>query len=118
MSELKKAVAKESSFDLLEIRLGHILEAELEPSAPKPAYRLKIDFGKFGIKTSVGRFTTTPADQLIGKQVLGVLNFEPRQVGNVISEVLTLGVQVPKADSGEAMIVSPVSEAKIGGKLF
>ena len=118
MSEPKPTINKESSFDLLEIRLGHILEAELEPSAPKPAYRLKIDFGKFGIKTSVGRFTTTPADQLIGKQVLGVLNFEPRQVGNVISEVLTLGVQVPKADSGEAMIVSPVSEAKIGGKLF
>lgn len=117
-TEPKPVVAKESSFDLLEIRLGRIVEAALEPSAPKPSYRMKIDFGKFGLKTSVGRFTSTPASELTGRQVLGVLNFEPRQIGDVISECLVLGVQVPKAESGEAMIISPAFEAKIGSKLF
>ena len=117
-TDRKPIVAKEDSFDALEIRLGRILEVELEPTAPKRSYRLKVDFGKFGIKTSVGRFTMQPPEALIGKQVLGVLNFEPRQVGEVRSEVLILGVQYPKADSGEALIVTPAIEAKIGGKLF
>jgi tRNA-binding protein len=50
--------------------------------------------------------------------VLGVLNFEPRQIGDTTSEVLVLGVQYPKADSGEATIITPILDAKIGGKLF
>jgi tRNA-binding protein len=91
---------------------------EDELKAPKKAYRLKIDFGKFGIKTSVGRFTQHPPEEILNKLVLGVLNFEPRQVGDTVSEVLVLGVQYPKADSGEATFITPVAEAKIGGKLF
>jgi tRNA-binding protein len=79
---------------------------------------LKIDFGKFGIKTSVGRFTNHPAEELLGKLVLGVLNFEARYVGNILSEVLILGVQFPKAESGEATFLTPAAEAKIGGKVF
>ena len=50
--------------------------------------------------------------------MLGVLNFEPRPIGDVVSEVLILGVQFPKADSGEATFVAPMADAKIGGKLF
>lgn len=118
MSEEKPVVSKEDTFDKLEIRLGRIINVEEEPSAPKKAYKLKVDFGKFGIKTSVGRFTNHTIEELNNKLVLGVLNFQPRQVGNVISEVLILGVQYPKADSGEATFISPVAEAKIGGKLF
>ena len=118
MNDLKPSVSKESSFDLLDIRLGRIVEAELEPSAPKPSYRIVIDFGKYGRKVSVGRYTKQPASELIGQQVVAVLNFEPRTIGSIVSEVLVLGVQVPGADSGEAAILTPIVEAKIGGKVF
>lgn len=58
MSEkIKPVVSKEETFDKLEIRLGQIVDIQLEPSAPKPAYRLTVDFGKFGRRVSVGRFT-------------------------------------------------------------
>lgn len=118
MSEDKEIVLKEETFDKLEIRLGRVISVEEVPSAPKKAYKLKIDFGKFGSKTSVGRFTLHSPEEIIGKLVVGVLNFPPRQIGDVLSEVLTLGVQYPKADSGEATFITPCAEAKIGGKLF
>ena len=118
MSEEKEIVSKEETFDKLEIRLGRVISVEVEPNAPKKAYRLKIDFGKFGIKTSVGRFTHHPIEEIKGKLVLGILNFSPRQIGDTLSEVLTLGVQFPKAESGEATFITPFAEAKIGGKLF
>ena len=116
--EVKATVKKEESFDKLDIRLGQIINAELEPSAPKKAYKLTIDFGKFGKRGSVGRFTVHNASELKGKKVLGVLNFEPRKIGDTISEVLVLGVQYPKAESGEATPMIPLADAKIGGKLF
>lgn len=118
MTEEKKTVSKEETFDQLEIRLGRVISVEEEPTAPKRAYKMKIDFGKFGVKTSVGRFTQHPPDELKGKLVLGVLNFPPRQIGDTLSEALILGVQYPKADSGEATFITPFAEAKIGGKLF
>jgi tRNA-binding protein len=116
--EVKPTVSKEEIFDKLEIRVGKVVEVELEPSAAKPSYRMVIDFGKFGKRVSVGRFTQHPIDEVKGRLVLGVLNFEPRAIGNIVSEVLVLGVQFPKAESGEATFVSPGANAKIGGKLF
>lgn len=118
MSEEKQIVSKEDTFDKLEIRLGRVISVEEELSTPKKSYRLKIDFGKFGIKTSIGRFTQHPTEEIKGKLVLGILNFPPRQIGETTSEVLTLGVQYPKAESGEATFITPFAEAKIGGKLF
>lgn len=118
MSEEKPIVSKEDTFDKLEIRLGRVISVEEEPAAPKKSYRLKVDFGKFGIKTSIGRFTQHPPEEIKGKLVLGILNFTPRQLGETISEVLILGVQFPKAESGEATFITPFAEAKIGGKLF
>ncbi|MBS0654831.1 MAG: tRNA-binding protein [Verrucomicrobia bacterium] len=118
MSEEKAVVSKEETFDKLEIRLGRVLQVEEEPTAPKKAYKLKVDFGKFGIRTSVGRFTQHEPVELKDKLVLGVLNFPPRQVGETISDVLILGVQYPKAESGEATYITPAADAKIGGKLF
>lgn len=118
VSEEKQIVSKEDTFDKLEIRLGRVMSVEEESSSPKKAYRLKIDFGKFGIKTSVGRFTQHAPEELKGKLVLGILNFAPRQIGETTSEVLILGVQYPKAESGEATFITPFAEAKIGGKLF
>src|SRR5580700_8607512 len=93
--EEKSIVSKEDTFDALEIRIGRIIGVEEEPSAPKKAYKMKIDFGKFGIKTSIGRFTQHVPEEIKGKLVLGILNFPPRQIGDVFSEVLTLGVQYP-----------------------
>jgi tRNA-binding protein len=116
--EMKPIVSKEEVFDKLEIRVGRVIDVELEPSAPKPSYRMVIDFGKFGKRVSVGRFTQHPIEEVKGRLVLGVLNFEPRPIGNVISEVLVLGVQFPKAESGEATFVSPAANAKVGSKLF
>ena len=117
-SDIKPIVSKEDTFDLLEIRLGRILSVESAAEAVKPSYIIKADFGKFGIKTSVGRLTMHRPEELIGRQVMGVLNFEPRKIGGIVSEFLTLGVQFPKADSGEATIITPLAEAKIGSKLF
>lgn len=117
-TEAKAIVAKETTFDLLEIRVGKIIDVQEEPSAPKKAYLLKVDFGKFGIKTSIGRFTHHSKAEILNKLVLGILNFEPRKIGDCLSEVLILGVQYPKADSGEATFITPMADAKIGGKLF
>ena len=117
-TELKEIVSFEETLGRLDIRLGRIVEAALEPSAPRPAYRLTIDFGKYGRKVSVGRFTQHTPDELVGRQVVGVLNFEPRQVGDVRSDVLILGVQFPGAASGEATVLTPAQEAKLGGKVF
>ena len=117
--QTKSTVAKSETFDLLEIRLGRVLSVEEEPSAPKKAYKLKVDFGKFGTRTSVGRFTMHSIEEIKGKLVLGVLNFGSIKIGEVESEALILGVQYPKADSGEATFITPAEgTAKIGGKLF
>ena len=116
--ETKPAVSKAETFDLLDIRLGRVLSVEIEPSAPQKSYRIKVDYGKFGVRTSVGRFTGHSPEELEGQLVLGVLNFEPRQIGEVLSEALILGVQYPKAASGEATFITPARSAKLGSKLF
>ena len=117
-SEIKPVVAMEDTFDRLDIRVGRVLSVEIAENAVKASYVLKADFGKYGIRTSVARLTLHSIDELVGKQILGVLNFESRTVGGIVSEFLCLGVQVPKADSGEATIVTPLVEVKAGSKLF
>ncbi len=117
-NEIKPVVSKEEAFDKLDIRLGRVVSVELEPAAPKPAYKLTIDFGKYGLKVSVGRFTNHTEEEMKDALVMGVLNFEPRSVGDTVSEVLIIGVQFPKKDSGEATFLTPAVPAKIGGKLF
>lgn len=117
-TDLKPTVNPEDTLALLDLRLGRVLAAVPEPSAPKAAYRLTVDFGKYGTRTSVGRFTGHTPEQLVGTQVIGVLNFAPRTVGDAQSEVLILGVQFPGLASGEATPLTPVTAAKLGGKVF
>jgi tRNA-binding protein len=117
-ADIKPGVTFEESFALLDIRLGRIIEAEPCAATPKPTYRMLIDFGKYGRRTSYGRFTSHPLEEVVGRLVLGVLNFPPRTMGEVVSEALVLGVQYPGKDSGEATFVSPAVNAKIGSKLF
>ena len=116
--DLKPTVSFEESFDKLDIRVGRVIEVELETSTHKPTYKMTIDFGKFGKRISYGRFTQHPTEEVKGRLVLGVLNFESKEMGDVVSEALVIGVQYPKAESGEATFVSPVASAKIGSKLF
>lgn len=116
--QIKPSVEFDDSFALLDIRVGRVVEVELEQRTHKPTYKMVVDYGRFGKKTSYGRFTCHPIDEVKNRLVLGVLNFEPRQMGPVISEALIIGVQYPKAESGEATFVSPAVDAKIGSKLF
>lgn len=117
-TELKPIVTFEESFERLDIRVGRITQVERETHTDKPTYKMHIDFGKFGSRVSYGRFTQHAETEVIGRLVLAVLNFEAKAMGPVVSEVLILGVQYPKAESGEATFVSPAANAKVGSKLF
>jgi len=116
--KLKSVVSFEESFDKLDIRVGRVIEVDLETSTHKPTYKMTIDFGKYGKRVSYGRFTQHPVEEVKDRLVLGVLNFAPKKMGDVVSEALVIGVQYPKAESGEATFVSPAANAKIGSKLF
>ncbi|RIA55791.1 tRNA-binding protein [Dichotomicrobium thermohalophilum] len=103
-------------FFAVDIRVGTITSAEPFPEARKPAYKLKIDFGpELGEKKSSAQITAnyTPED-LVGRQVLAVVNFPPRQIGPVKSEVLTLGLS---DENGEVVLIAPERPVPDGGRL-
>ena len=105
-------------FQKLDIRVGKIIEVGDFPEAKKPAYKLKIDFGsEIGIKNSSVRIIALyTKEELVGKLVLGVVNFPPRKIGPFESEVLTLGVP---DDEGKVILITPDKEnPQLGGKLF
>ncbi len=82
-----------ADFEKIEIRSGTILEVTDFPKAKKPAYQLKIDFGPLGIKQSSAQITHHySAAELVGKQIVAVVNFPPKQIANFFSECLVLGV--------------------------
>lgn len=106
-----------ADFLKLDIRVGTVVEARTFPEARKPALVLTIDFGPvIGRKTSSARITENhAAGELVGRQVLAVVNFAPRQIGPMMSEVLTLGV--PDA-AGKVMLCAPDAPVPDGGRLF
>lgn len=111
-------MATYTDFIKLDIRVGKIVSVDDFPAAKKPAYKLTIDFGKeIGVKhSSVQIVKYYKKEELIGKKVLGVVNFPPRQIGPFQSEVLTLGV--PDGNH-ECILISPdKDDAVIGGKLY
>ncbi|PLX72216.1 MAG: tRNA-binding protein [Desulfuromonas sp.] len=116
--ETKPIVSFDGSFNTLDIRVGRIIEVEPATETPKPSYKMIVDYGKYGRRVSYGRFTQHPIEEVKDRLVLGVLNVGPKPMGSVVSEALILGVQYPKAESGEATFVSPAVNAKIGSKLF
>jgi tRNA-binding protein len=109
----------EISFDdfmKVDIRVGEIVRAEPYPEARKPAIKLWVDFGgELGVKKSSAQITAhyTP-EALLGKQVLAVVNFPPRQIGKFMSEVLVLGL--PDAE-GEIYLAGPDGKVPLGGRM-
>ncbi len=101
----------------VDVRVGRIVSAEAFPEARKPAFKLMIDFGPgIGVKKSSAQITRNHRlEDLPGRLVLAVVNFPPRQIGPLMSEVLTLGL--PDAD-GEVMLIGPDREVPIGGRLY
>ena len=100
----------------VDIRVGRIIEVEAFPEARKPAWKLKIDFGSdIGVKKSSAQITDLyDAESLLGRQILAVVNFPPRQIGPFMSEVLTLGVSDA---AGAIVLIKPDNEVKEGVRL-
>lgn len=106
-----------ADFEKVDIRVGTIVTVDDFPEARKPAYKLTIDFGpELGIKKSSAQITAHYQKQdLVGKQVLAVVNFPPRQIGPFMSEVLTLGLP---DGQGNVVVINPERAIPNGGKLF
>ncbi len=102
-------------FAKVDIRVGRIVQADDFPKARKPAYQLRIDFGPLGIKTSSAQITKHyDKTDLLGKLVLAVVTFPPRQIASFFSEVLTLGVVVGE---GDIVLVHPEREVPLGSRI-
>lgn len=104
-------------FEKVDIRVGEIISAEDFPEAKKPAYKLTIDFGtEVGMRRSSVQITKHyTKEELIGRQIVGVVNFPPKQIGPFISETLTLGL--PDGDGG-VILLAPTKNVPKGGKMF
>lgn len=104
-------------FQRVDIRVGRILTAAPNPKAHKPAYVLTVDFGpELGVKTSSAQLTVhyTP-EELVGRLVIAVVNFEPKRVAGVKSEVLVLGLP---DDDGAVVLLAPTHDVPLGGRMF
>ncbi|MCO6387668.1 tRNA-binding protein [Aliihoeflea sp. 40Bstr573] len=112
-----KAKISFADFDKVDIRARTIVEAEPYPEARKPSIKLRIDFGApLGIKKSSAQITTHyEPGELVGRQVMAVVNFPPRQIGKFMSEVLTLGFP---DEGGEVVLAAIDKRVPNGGRLF
>ena len=103
-------------FEKVELRVGTVLEVDDFPEAKKPAYKLKVDFGsEIGVKQSSAQITDLYSkDDLLGKQVIAVVNFPPKQIGPFISECLVTGFYRP---DGAVVLAVPDQDVQNGAKL-
>ena len=100
----------------VDVRVGRIVRVEDFPEARKPAWKLVIDFGpEIGEKRSSAQITNYSRDELEGSLVMAVVNFPPRQIGPVRSEVLTLGVP---DEQGNVILLRPDADVPLGGRMF
>ncbi|MBC76359.1 MAG: tRNA-binding protein [Halobacteriovoraceae bacterium] len=106
-----------NQFLAVDIRVGEVLEVENFPEARKPSYKLKIDFGKgVGVKKSSAQITSHYSrESLVGKKVLAVVNFPPRQIGKFMSEVLVMGLA---DENNDIVLMSPDREVPNGARLL
>ena len=112
-----KSLISYSDFTKIEIRLGTIISAELNIKLQKPSFILHIDFGdEIGIKKSSAQLTKNyKIEELLNKQIVAVVNFPKKQIGNLISEVLVLGFP---DNSNEPILICPDKKLVNGGKLY
>lgn len=105
-----------SDFEKVELRAGTIIAVEDFPEARKPAYKLTIDFGEYGIKKSSAQITKHyTKEELVGRQIVGVINFPPKQIGPFISECLTTGFA---DENGDIVLTMPERKVPNGSKMF
>jgi len=113
-------VSEQIGFDdflKVDVRVGTITEVEEFPEARKPAYKLWVDFGgALGLRKTSAQITVHyTLDDLIGRQVMAVVNFPPRQIGKFMSEILVLGVP---DENGEVVLLQPTTGVPNGGRLY
>jgi len=109
-------VATIEDFDKVDIRVGRIVSVDDFPEARKPAWKLGVDFGpEVGVKRTSAQVTNYSRPELEGRLVVAVVNFPPRQIGPVMSEVLVLGVP---DDEGRVILLKPSSDVPLGGRMF
>lgn len=103
-------------FEKVELRAGTILEAVGFPQARKPAYKIKVDFGEFGVRWSSAQITKHyTAEELIGRQIVGVINFPQKQIANFMSEFLVTGFA---DDNGDIVLTAIDKKVPNGSKLI
>jgi tRNA-binding protein len=117
MVQAAEPVITYDQFEAVDIRVGKIVAVEAFPQARKPAWKLTIDFGAgIGTKRSSAQLVARYSEQdLLGRLVMAVVNFPPRQIGPFMSEVLTLGV--PDAE-GVVILLGPDRTVPLGGRMF
>lgn len=104
-----------NDFEKLDIRVGTVIEVLEFAKAKKPAYKLKIDFGQIGIKNSSAQITDLYSrESMIGKQIIAVVNFPPKQIADFISECLVLGIYNEK---NEVVLLQPTHATANGSKI-
>lgn len=105
-----------SDFEKVELRVGTIIDVQDFPEARKPAYKLVIDFGELGTKKSSAQITKHyTKEDLLGRQVVCVINFPPKQIGPFISECLTTGFA---DENGDIVLTQPERKVPNGSKIF
>ncbi len=102
-------------FAKVDMRVGKIIAVDDFPEALKPAYKLTIDFGPLGVKKSSAQITNYKKEELVGRQVICVVNFPPKQIGPFVSEVLTLGAE---RENGGYELLRPDPDAKLGKRIY
>lgn len=103
-------------FEKVDMRVGKVIRVEDFPKALKPAYRLWLDFGPLGIKKSSAQITVLyNKDDLVGKLIVAVVNFPPRQIADFISEVLVLGVVL---DNDKVVLIQPDRDVPLGKRIL
>ena len=115
MSNSKNNLIEWSDFSKIEMRVGTVISAEVFKEARNPAYKISIDFGEFGIKKTSAQITKLyQPENIIGKQVVAVINFPPKQIANIMSECLVLG---GLGDEKEVTLLQPERKVKNGIKI-
>lgn len=115
MNDTKNNELAWSDFTKVEMRIGTIITAEIFKEVKKPAYKMQIDFGEFGIKKTSAQITKLYSpEELIGNQIIAVVNFPKKQIANIMSECLVLGAI---GENKEVTLIAPERKIKDGTKI-